>query len=240
MKKLICTAALLAALAGGAFAAPVLKVGTESTYPPYEFIGPSGKLEGFDVELAEAVAAKLGMEVQWQDMAFDALIPALLTKKIDMIAAGMSATEERAKRVAFSIPYEESVSAFITRPDGPKSIEELKGKIVTVQLGTIQDTFADSMEGVTVKKFQKYDDCVREVVLGRADASLMDVPVAKDYVKSEQFGGKIALFEQKISTGDKALAVSKDAPELKEKVDAALKAMEADGSLQALKDKWFK
>lgn len=219
----------------------VLKVGTESTYPPYESLSAQGTLEGFDIDLVEAMAEKLGKKVQWVNMAFDSLIPSLLSGKVDMVAAGMSATPERMKRVAFSVPYEESISAFVTKPDGPASLEALKGSVVAVQLGTVQENYARTLESVTVKTFQKYGDCLREVTLGRAESSLMDVPVANRYVESKEFSGKVILsFTQKITTGDKAIALPLKDEALKKALDEALTAMEQDGSLQAMKDKWFK
>ena len=147
----------------------VIKVGTESTYPPYEFRDENNNLKGFDIEMMEAIAEKIGKKIEWVDMPFDSLIPALLSKKIDIIAAGLSATEERAKKVSFSTPYEISLSTFIVKADrnSIKSIEDLKGKVVTAQLGTVQDAYAKTIEGVSVKPFQKFDDCVREVALGR-------------------------------------------------------------------------
>ena len=112
------------ALAASALDKDTLIAGTESTYPPYESRNSAGQLEGFDIELTEIVAARLGKKVQWVDMPFDSLIPSLMTGKIDLVAAGMSATEERAKRVNFSEPYvipcniEASASPIMPSPTG--------------------------------------------------------------------------------------------------------------------------
>lgn len=247
MKKCILALLALVLFCSAAFAvaeAPkVLKAGTESTYPPYEFRDEKNNLKGFDIDLMETIAAKIGMTVEWVDMPFDSLIPSLLAKKIDIIAAGLSATEERAKKVAFSMNYEISMSAFIVAAgnDTLKTAADMKGKTVAVQLGTVQETYSQSLEGVTVKSFQKFDDCVREVILGRVDATLMDIPVAKSYVEHKDFKGKIKIaFDQEITGSGKALAMNLADKELQDKVNGALAEMEKSGELQKMKDLWFK
>ena len=152
MKKLLfALLALLVAVTAcqaNVMAKDVLLVGTESTYPPYEFRDENNDLKGFDIAMTEAIAEKMGKKVEWVDMPFDSLIPSLLAKKIDLIAAGLSATEERAKRVAFSDNYEVSISAFITAYDNDaiKALEDMKGKIAAVQLGTVQENYLYTLE----------------------------------------------------------------------------------------------
>ncbi len=221
----------------------VLLVGTESTYPPYEFRDEKNNLKGFDIDLMEAIAAELGKKIEWVDMPFDSLIPSLLAKKIDIVAAGMSSTPERAKRVAFSENYEVSISAFIVAAenDSVKTLPDMKGKTVAVQLGTVQETYSQSLEGATVKSFQKFDDCVREVVLGRVDATLMDVPVAKSYVEHKDFAGRIKIaFEQEITGAGKALAMNLSEQDFVKAVNGALKKLETSGKLDEMKALWFK
>ena len=246
MKKCILALFVLVLFSSAAFAAAapkVLKVGTESTYPPYEFRDEKNNLKGFDIDLMEAIAAKIGMTIEWVDMPFDSLIPSLLAKKIDVVAAGLSATEERAKKVSFSANYEVSMSAFIVAADNDsmKTPADMKGKTVAVQLGTVQETYSNTLEGLTVKSFQKFDDCVREVILGRVDATLMDIPVAKSYVEHKDFTGKIKIgFVQEITGSGKALAMNLGEKELQDKVNGALTDMEKSGELQKMKDLWFK
>lgn len=226
----------------GALDKDVVVVGTESTYPPYEFRDENNELKGFDIDLMEAIADKAGFKIEWQDMPFDSLIPALISNKIDIIAAGLSATPERAERVAFSVPYEISLSTFIVKKgdDSIKAVEDLKGKTVTAQLGTVQETYSKGLEDVHVKAFQKFDDCVREVALGRADATLMDKPVALKFVKQKDFEGKVQIaFDQEITGAGKALAMNLGEEKLIAAVNKALEKMEQTGELQELKEKWF-
>jgi len=246
-KKIVlafCFAALIAgaALAASALDKDTLIAGTEATYPPYESRGKSGELEGFDIDLIEIIAQRLGKKVQWVDMAFDSLIPAIMTGKIDIVAAGMSATEERAKRVNFSAPYEISFSCFVTRAENPpKDTDELAGKVVAAQIGTVQETFARSLGNVEVRTYQKFDDCVREVALGRVAATLMDIPVAAKFIEAKDFKGKVVIaFKKQITGADKAIAMSKKDPAFTEAVSKIVSDMEKSGELQALRDKWFK
>ena len=218
----------------------VLVVGTESTYPPYESRNEQGELIGFDIDLMILIADKLGKKVEWQDMAFDSLIPTLTQKRIDAVIAGMSITEERALRVAFTIPYEISVSAFITREDSDiNDLAALNGKSIATQIGTVQETFAHEIEGAEVKTFQKFDDCAREVLLGRADVALMDIPVAKEFVSQRDFEGKIKIgFEQVITEGGKAICLHLDDKDVADKMSEIIDELEKSGELKALRDKW--
>jgi polar amino acid transport system substrate-binding protein len=218
----------------------ILIVGTESTYPPYESRNEQGELIGFDIDLMNIIADKLGKKVDWQDMAFDSLIPTLIAKRIDAVIAGMSITEERAQRVAFTIPYEVSVSAFITRVDSDiKDPAALNGKSIATQIGTVQETFAHNIEGAEVKTFQKFDDCAREVLLGRADAALMDIPVAREFINQKDFEGKIMIgFEQIITEGGKAICLNLDDKDVAEKISEIINKLEESGELKKLRDKW--
>lgn len=245
-RKLLLTALVALFAVSAAFAGTmdkeVVRVGTESTYPPYEFRDKDNNLQGFDIELTEYILGKLGKKVEWVDMPFDSLIPALITGKIDLIAAGLSATPERAKRVAFSDPYEVSVSSFVTVIDREdiKTLEDIKGKSVAVQLGTVQDTYATKMSGVTVKRFQKFDDCVREVVLGRVDTVLMDRPVALEFLKAKDFTGKVEVaFDEEITGAGKALAINLKDGAFLDAVNGVQGEMKASGELETMRNKWM-
>lgn len=249
MKKLGSALVLLAAavLGSSAWGASVMDkgeivVGTESTFPPFEFLSPDGKPQGYDVDLAEAIGQKLGKKVVWRDMSFDALIPSLLTGKIDLIAAGMSASPERAKRVGFSDVYYRATSVVVIAAGSPiKSLADLQGKTMAVQLGTIQETFLRGQPGVSVRAYQKYDDCLREVVLGRADGAMMDETVAGEFLKQADFAGKIvSAFTQAAGESGQALAMPKGDETFISAVNKALAELKQEGFLQALSDKWIK
>ena len=157
---LLCVAlsASVACAAGSAMDKDVLKVGTESTFRPFEFRNDKNEIVGFDIDLINAIGAKLGKKIEIVDTAFDSLIPSLLTNKIDIIAAGMSATAERAKKVTFSETYYSTPDAIVVKNENTniKATKDLEGKTGTVQTGTIQDSFLTSVKGVKeIKRFSK-------------------------------------------------------------------------------------
>lgn len=154
----------------------VIKIGTNSGYPPYEFyINKDGKKElvGFEVDLANELAKELGVEVEWVDMDFDGLIPALLSNKIDVIMAGISPTPERKEKVAFTDLYVESKSVFMTKNENKDTYTSLDkvvpGTKIVVQLGTLQEKEVKKMEGVEVISLAGINDMLTYLKEGRAD-----------------------------------------------------------------------
>jgi polar amino acid transport system substrate-binding protein len=205
----------------------VVTIGTEGTYPPFEFYDSNNNLTGFDIELTKAIVKKLGKEVKVMDMAFDGLIPALLTRKIDVVAAAMNATPERRQRVDFSDVYQIADAVLVTKTerDDLKKVEDLNGRRIGVQLGTIEDLYlSDIKTPVEVKRYQKTDDAVREVLLDRNDGVLLDTPVGHSYIDSDRYKGflKVAFKETIAAPEDGfALAVRKGDAQFLEAVNEA-------------------
>ncbi len=245
-KTAAALAALLCCSAAWAYSPdqPELQVGTSSTYPPYEFLNTDGNLAGFDIDLMEAIGDKMGKKIVWTDTgSFDMLIPAIITEKLELIISGISATEERAKRVLFSDIYEKSTGAFITALDSDiKGLEDLKGKVAAVQLGTIQDSFLRKIQGeygFELKTFPRFEECVWEIVLGRADFTFMSAVAAQKFMEHKDFTGKIQTpFYHELDGQGCAIAMKLGETQLKADVDAALAELVADGTLDSLKAKW--
>ena len=245
-RDIIAILALAAALAltGADSSRATLRVATASTYPPYEFINEKGQLDGFDKELMEAIGARIGETVEWLDTGhYDMVIPSLVTGRADVIAAGMSATPIRARRVLFTVPYVPTMAAFVTAPDVKvERLEDLRGLRGAVPVGTTQDVFltpkAESL-GFSIKTFAKIEECVWDIVTGRTDFTLMDVPVAEKIMELPAFKDKIVRgYTFRLTGAGKALAVNLGNTELKARLDGAIEAMEADGTLNALRAKW--
>ncbi len=236
---LLATSAF-AAEAPSAMSKDVWIVGTESTYPPFEFRTSDNELVGFDVDMVTTIAEKLGKKVEWVDMAFDGLIPALMTQKLDMVAAGLSDTPERKEKIDFSKPVYHPLSVFCVLPGNEqKDASGFEGKTIASQLGTVQDFYVKNMKNVVGKNYQKNDDCLRELLYGRVDAALLDGPVAFEYLQSKDFKGKIVMCAlTDVTTGSMALGLPKGDAELVKAVDKALDEMTASGEIKALRDKW--
>lgn len=216
-----------------------LLVGTEPTFPPFEFVDEKNQVVGFDIDIANELAKRLGVKLEIVNLPFDSLIPALQQGKIDIIIAGMTITEERAKVVDFSKPYFEANQAIVVRKDGkfePKKIEELVGKKVAVQLGTTGDLVISEYKGVTVVRFQKFTDAFLELQNGRVDAVLLDEAPAKAYVKKfPKF-----LISAVVDTGETyGIAVRKGNKELLNFVNQTLDILKSTGTYNKLLQKWF-
>ncbi|MDR1483057.1 MAG: transporter substrate-binding domain-containing protein [Synergistaceae bacterium] len=233
-----------AALAGSVMEKDVIVVGTEGTYPPYEYYDDSNNLTGFDVELVKKVAEKIGKEVTIIDMAFDGLIPALLTGKIDAIAAALNATAERRERVDFSDVYDIADAAILTKADNNtlKTLDDLRGKIVGVQLGTVEDNFLSNLDTqFEVKRYQKTDDAVREVILNRNDCVLIGTLVANSYIDSDRFEGALKIaFRQEVNKPDEgfSFALRKNDSQFMDALNGALKELGDSGDIKELKKKY--
>ena len=178
-RKAITAVAGLAAAAGcGAPGPRPLRVGMELAYPPFEMLDPEGRPAGVSVRLAEALGRHLGRPVAIENVAFDGLIPALKTGKIDCIISSMTATAERAKSIAFSIPYMKSGLALLVGAASPvRSVADLDapGRVVAVKKGTIGHSYATtSLPRATVLVLDKESAAVLEVVQGKADAFIYD------------------------------------------------------------------
>ena len=242
MKYIVAAVLSAAVLSSGAQAA--LRVATAATYPPYEFINTDGQLDGFDRDLMEEIGRRLGEEIEWHDTGhYDMVIPELVTDRADVIAAGMSATPIRAERVLFSVPYVPTMACVVAAKGiAIEKLEDLKGLRGCVPVGTTQDVFLTPLAGdygFSMKNFAKIEECVWDIVTGRSDFTLMDVPVANKLLEEPNFVGKIVRgYTFKLTGAGKALAVKLGNTELKSRLDKAIADMESDGAMEALRAKW--
>ncbi|MFC4025379.1 transporter substrate-binding domain-containing protein [Oceanobacillus longus] len=217
----------------------VLTMATSADFPPFESRDTEGNFEGFDIELAQLIAEELGYELKIEDMSFDGLIGALQAERVDMVMAGMSATEKRKENVDFSSEYNRSGEMFVTKAEEPiEALEELEGKKVGVQLGTIQEEGADQLSeeyGFEVKKVDDAGIMVQEINSNRIDVMYMDKEVAKGYIESQGFVG----FDDPTTVSPGMAIAFPKGSELVEEVNAALEEIESSGQLNELKEKWL-
>ncbi len=228
----------------GAEAGSVLTMGTNAEFPPYEFHADEG-IVGIDAEIAAAIAQKLGMELVIEDMEFDSIIPAIQSGKIDIGMAGMTVTDERLEVVNFSDSYATGVQAIIVKEDSDiTSADDLfvegANHTVGVQLATTGDLYSTwdiEDEGLgTIERYNKGADAVMALVTGKVDCVIIDNEPAKAYV-AENEGLKI--LETAYAVEDYAIAMAKGNDELYEKVNNALNELIADGTVQAIIDKYI-
>ncbi len=230
MKNLIITTAALALTAGMAMADTV-RMGTEGAYPPYNFINDSGEVDGFERELGDELCKRAELTCEWVTNEWDSIIPNLLSGNYDTIIAGMSITAERKEVVNFSQGYTRpSPSAYAAL----SADVDLKGGVISAQASTIQSSYVAS-SGATLVEFASPDETVAAVNSGEVDAVMAD----KDFLMPIVQETEMEFVGDDVFLGDGiGMAFRKSDDELKAKFDAAIASMKADGSLNALLDKW--
>ncbi|MFD9626894.1 transporter substrate-binding domain-containing protein [Peribacillus muralis] len=222
-----------------------LVMGTSADYPPFEYVetSKSDEIKGFDIDIAKAIGKKLGYEVQVKDIDFNSLVPALENKSIDFVISGMTPTEKREQSVDFSDIYYTAKNMIITTQDSKiKSVDDLKGKTVGVQLASIQETLATDLNkandlGMKVEKRNRIPEVVQEMSTGRFDAIIMEDTVAKGYLKDNKdlVGYLVESGEEEAGS---AIAFQKGS-KLTDQFNAELKKMKENGEMEKLIVKWF-
>ncbi len=214
-----------------------LYVASEIAFPPFEFFDKK-EIVGFDIDLINEVAKRNGMDVKIQNMNFDALLPALQMKKVDIVVSGMTITEERKKSVNFSQPYFTAKQVLIVKEGSTiKAIEDLKGKKVAAGLGYTGDIMLTKMGDVNLLRVTDPNAGLMQVQTDKVVAMIFDFAPAKNYVANNK-GLKIV--EIVADEEQYGFAMRKEDKELLANVDKALTAIKADGTYDKLVAKWFK
>lgn len=216
-------------------AAGKLVIGTSADYPPYEFhkmINGKDEIVGFDIMIANEIAKDLGVKLEIKDITFNGLLEALKQDKVDFVIAGMTPTEERAKEVDFTKVYYKAVQAIMVRTedkDKYKSLEDLKGKKVGVQMATIQEELAkEQITGAEVKSLGKITDLVLELKNKKVDALVIELPVATSYAdKNKDLTVSGLKFKDENQEKGNAIAVKKNSPEFVEALNKVLDKLAA-------------
>jgi His/Glu/Gln/Arg/opine family amino acid ABC transporter permease subunit len=223
---------------------PPLRVGVAANREPFNFVDQNGRVTGHDGELARLVAQKLGQPIEFTDMKFMALIPALQSGKIDMIITGMTATPERAKAVDFSQPYYVNHQVMLVRkpPEnsgGPKltSLEDLKDKRIGVLLGSAQDVYATkTYPAAKIFDFDSSSDLVQGLKSGKVDAAFYDEEPLRD-VLQESDG--LAVFGDNLFSSEVGAGFNKNAPDLRDNFNRFLAQIKANGTYAEMVARWI-
>lgn len=215
-----------------------LIMSTNAAFPPYEMTTDSGEFEGIDIETAQAIADKLGLELQIDDMDFDAALLAVQQGKADMVMAGVTVTDERQNVMDFTDSYATGIQSIIVKEDSDiASVDDLAGKKIGTQRGTTgylycSDDFGD--ENVVA-----YDNGLTAVQMlnnGQVDCVVIDNAPAKEFVAANP---GLKLLDTAYVEENYAIGVGKGNTELKDAINTALEELKADGTLQAIVDKYI-
>lgn len=216
----------------------VLRMGTNATFPPYEYVDENNEVAGIDADIAAAIADKLGMELEITDMAFDSLIPALQSDTIDIVLAGMTVDPERAESVNFTDSYATGVQVIIV-PEGSDiaSPDDLEGKNIGVQTGTTGDLYCTDDYGQEfVKQFDNGPLAVAALLNGQVDCVVIDNEPAKNYVAANE---GLKILDTAYANEDYAAALAKEDTELFEQVNAAIQELKEDGTIASIIEKYI-
>ena len=220
----------------------VLIMATNAEFPPYEYY-EGDQIIGIDAEVAAAIAEKLGLTLQIEDMAFDSIIAAVQSGKVDMGMAGMTVTEERLESINFTDSYATGVQVIIVPDDSEiASVDDLfeGGYTIGVQASTTGDLYCTwdlEDEGLcTVERYNKGADAVQALVSGKVDCVVIDNEPAKAYVAAND---GLQILDTEYAVEDYAICISKDNEALLTAVNTALNELIADGTVQSVIDKYI-
>jgi len=243
MKKSLILFSLVLALvlfSTSAFAQTYV-VGTNASFPPFEYV-EEGEIVGFDIDLVKAIADVQGFEVEFRDLSFDSLIPALSSGSLDIVAAGMTITEDREKVVDFSDPYYSANQSVMVHEDSDENLTVLFGdNDIGVQTGTtgdlwVKENVADP--GVLTGEMRNYDTYVlviRDLVNQNIDGVVLDKPVADTYSKSNP----VDVVAEIITGEEYGIAVGEGNEELMAEINAGLEKVRENGTMDELIEKYF-
>ncbi len=216
----------------------VLRVGTDATFPPMEFVD-NDKRTGFDIDLVEAIGKVMNRRIEWVDIDFKGLIPGLVSKRFDVAVSAIYITDERKKVVDFTDSYYAGGLVAMVKDGNSaiKTLSDLNGKKVSVQVGTKSVGFlGTNYPKVQLVEVEKNQEMFNLVDIGRADAAVTGKPAAFQYVRTR---GGLHVLDQQLTTEEYGMALRKDTPELTKAVNGALAKLKTDGSYAQIVKKWF-
>lgn len=244
-KMLFLTACSSLVVTSAVAHAEQLIMGTESTYPPFEYTDTKNGSEivGFDIDMVRMLGQKAGFTIKVVSMGFDALIPAILSRQIDIAGAAITITEERAKKVSFTQSYYDSGLSILVRKadkDTYKTDKDLKNKILCGQLGTSGAAYARTIEGATVKTFNTMNETYMELRNKGCEAVIGDRPTIAYFMTSNARNKKLFTLQDTVLNVEQfGFIVAKDNKKLLARLDKAFEEAKKDGSYKALLVKWF-
>jgi polar amino acid transport system substrate-binding protein len=216
-------------------------IGLDDAYPPMEFRNEKNELVGFDIDLANEIAKKLGVKAEFVTTEWNGILLALQSKKFDMIIAGLSITDERKKTIGFSEPYVMGgqVIAVKTGNNEIKTLADLKGKIVATQMGSTGQEAAEAnlKEIKELKKYGKITEAFSELTIGRVDAVIMDAQVGGYYIAKKP--GEFVVLDEMVSKEPMGIGFRQEDNELKTEIQKVIEGLKADGTLSKLSVQWF-
>jgi polar amino acid transport system substrate-binding protein len=231
---------LLALAAGCSSQGDTIRVATDATWPPFEYVDEATKeIEGFDIDLLNAIAEKEGLDIEFINVGFDPLLAGIAQCQYDAAISAMTITEERQEKMLFSDPYFEAGQVVTVRIDNTDITgkDALEGKIAGAQIGTTGALAIDEMDGVTLKTYDDIGLAFQDLMNGQTDAVVADNPLALEYINKNPTKLKTAgeVFTEEYY----GIAICMTNTELQAKINAGLKAVKDEGLIEELIQKWI-
>lgn len=218
----------------------VYTVATDNGYVPFEFIDEeTGELVGFDIDLMNALAEEAGIEIEYETLEFDGIVAGISSGRFDIAIAGMTITEERQESIDFTQPYYEAGLILAVRDDNEeiKSIEDVDGKVVATRTGSTSETYLKEHTDAIPEAFPQIIEGYQNVLAGRADAVLYDLPNVLFYSEQEA-EGRLKTVGEKLTGEEYGIAFPKGS-ELRDVIDEALTTLKENGTYDDIYEKWF-
>lgn len=248
MNKMLCAIACAATLVATPIIAKEVRLASDFTYPPFNYMDKNGKPVGFDIEIADALCSEAKLECTWVSQGWDSLIPSLLARKSDVIMASMRITEERKKRVLFTNKYYQTPARFVAKTGADISLSkaDLAGKVIGVQSGTIHDRYVTDKFGdvAEIKRYSGQDEVYIDMNNGRLDLTFGNSDqlalafLDKEIGQGFDFIGQPVTDKAYIGEGT-ALALRLQDKELAEKFNQAINTIRQNGTYDKIADKYF-
>lgn len=217
-----------------------ISFGLDDSFPPMEYRDDKNNLVGFDIDLGNAIAKKLGVKAEFVPTDFNGILLSLQSGKFDSILSTLSITDERKKSIDFSEPYiMEGIVAVIKNGNSSISgLQDLSGKVIACQLGSTSETAALKIQGIKeLKKYDKITEALHDLAIGRVDAVVVDELVGRYYISQKANDYKV--LDGKLNDEPVGLGFKKEDKELNAAVQKAINDLKADGTLSNISKKWF-
>jgi len=231
---------LVTVLAGCGQKAEKIRIATDATWPPFEYVDEQTKeIVGFDIDLINAIAEKEGLDIEILNVAWDPLLAGIAQCQYDAAISSVSITEDRAKEMLFSDPYFQVGQLVTVRKDNTdiKGRDDLAGKVVGAQIGTTGSFAIEDVEGATLRTYDDIGLAFLDLINGGIDAVVSDNPLAYEYVGKNP--DKLKTVGEVFTSEEIGIAVCKDNTDLLAKLNSGLRAVMAEGLIEELIDKWL-
>lgn len=237
--SLSCLLLIISCHSSSLTGAKYLKVATDPTFIPFEIQTANGNLEGFDIDLMQAIAKVAGLRVQFESLPFDGMISTLQANRVDAAISGITITPERRKTISFSRPYFQAGLAITVRQDNQdiQDFNSLKGKKIAVQIGSTGADFAKTIPNVKISTFNSGPEFFQDLINGNVDAVISDAFATLYAIKNGNLQG-IKVIDNLLTQEYYGIATPRDSPHL-EAINQGIAALLSNGTYKQIYQKWF-